>query len=194
MSTNSTITLRRKDRSETSIYCHWDGYIEGVGATLQLAYNTVEKIEKLLALGDLSSLAYYTEPKTSEHNFEKPEQDICVAYHRDRGEEFRQSGGENEYNYTFDEATGVWYVEYDSYSKKTTGMKLLGIEDVSGRKKALLLDEILKIDFTKHWCDDEFATKENIHEVCTAKALEARKPILKAEAEEYDAYYRAYCY
>lgn len=44
MSTNSTISIKRADGTQTSIYCHWDGYIEGVGVTLQLAYNTAEKV------------------------------------------------------------------------------------------------------------------------------------------------------
>ena len=193
MSTNSTITLRRNDGSETSIYCHWDGYISGVGVTLQLAYNTAEKIEKLLELGDLSSLHYYTEPTSNTHDFENPEQDICVAYHRDRGEEFRQSGGENEYNYIFDERECVWYVEQERYTKGTEAMKVLSLDYSCTRTKTLLLDEILKIDFTDHWCDDEFATKENVHEVCKQKAREARQAIIDRERESYDSYYRAYC-
>lgn len=109
MSTNSTIKIQRKDGTETSIYCHWDGYIEGVGVTLQLAYNTAEKVEELLKLGDLSSLRYYTEPKKGTHDFEHPQESVCVAYHRDRGEDFRQSAGMREYNYTFVEDEAVWY-------------------------------------------------------------------------------------
>lgn len=29
MSTRSTIKIKRKDGTETAIYCHFDGYIEG---------------------------------------------------------------------------------------------------------------------------------------------------------------------
>ena len=156
MSTRSTITFKKADGTKTSIYCHYDGYIEGVGVTLQLAYNTADKVKALMSLGDLSSLGYYTEPKTSTHSFNAPENDVCVAYHRDRGEPFRQSHGVNDYNYTFDEKKGVWYVKYN-------------------RRNHLLLDEILKADFSSCWLDDEFATKTNIHAVCTAKAAEAMR-------------------
>ena len=48
MSTNATIKIKRIDGTTTSINCHYDGYIEGVGVILQLAYNTADKIEKLL--------------------------------------------------------------------------------------------------------------------------------------------------
>ncbi|WP_299548704.1 hypothetical protein [uncultured Helicobacter sp.] len=38
------------------IYCHWDGYVEGVGKTLKEHYNTDELANALINLGDISSL------------------------------------------------------------------------------------------------------------------------------------------
>ena len=38
------------------IYCHWDGYPEGVGEALQSGYNTYEQALALILGGDLSSL------------------------------------------------------------------------------------------------------------------------------------------
>ena len=192
MSTRSTIAIERKDGTRTAIYCHWDGYIEGVGVTLQLAYNTAEKVEELLKLGNISSLRYYTEPKTSEHNFEHPEEDVCVAYCRDRGEDFAQSDMKNEFNYTFDEEDACWYVEKETFVRDTDAQELLGINYYLSYPRTLLLDEIMACDF-KDWRDDEFASAGNVKEACIDKALEPRRAIIEEQRANYDAYLHAYC-
>ena len=38
------------------IYCHWDGYLEHNGAILLECYRDSAKVNKLIALGDVSSL------------------------------------------------------------------------------------------------------------------------------------------
>ena len=84
MATRSTIGILNGDNSVTSIYCHWDGYPEGVGATLREHYTATETITNLMALGDLSVLGATigTQKKftTAALNGE------CLAYGRDRGE------------------------------------------------------------------------------------------------------------
>lgn len=194
MSTNCTITLKRKDGTKTSIYCHWDGYVERVGAILQLAYNTVDKIEKLLALGDLSSIGYYTDPNPNkEHSFDgKRQENVCVAYHRDRGEEFRQSGGHCQFNYTFNEQEQCWYVEEEKYKEDTKGIKLLDLNCTWTYSESLLIDAILGSDIENQWNDDEFATAENVKKVCVTKAIAARKEITEKQAEAYSDFYHAY--
>ena len=72
MATRSSIGIRTKDNKFKAVYCHWDGYPEYTGQVLLDNYDTEEKIEKLLELGDLSSIG---------ETIEK-----CVVYHRDRGE------------------------------------------------------------------------------------------------------------
>jgi len=100
MSTNSTITI--KDRSVfRTIYCHWDGYIDGVGFELRDNYRNKEAILELLKLGELSALGA----------------DIskCVAYHRDRGEDLCEADinesydkcRKEEYNYLW--MHGQWW-------------------------------------------------------------------------------------
>ena len=47
------------------VYCHSDGYLSGVGATLLKHFDTYEKVLNLVSLGDLSALcnstrAYYS--------------------------------------------------------------------------------------------------------------------------------------
>lgn len=56
MSTRSLIGIMNKDGSITNVYCHFDGYLEGVGITLLNFYDTEEKIYELLEKGDMSSL------------------------------------------------------------------------------------------------------------------------------------------
>jgi len=72
MSTRSRIAIENQDGTVDSIYCHFDGYLSGVGKTLFNHYDK-EKLEKLIELGDISSLGESTIN--------------TVAYCRDRGED-----------------------------------------------------------------------------------------------------------
>lgn len=117
MSIRSTITLSTKDGYK-SIYCHYDGYLAGVGTMLTKHYNTQEKVEELIALGSLSSLNKRIAPSADEkHTWEKPVNDVTVAYHRDRGESLVISEYETlqelsrdpeDYNYLFENDN--WYL------------------------------------------------------------------------------------
>jgi hypothetical protein len=87
MATRSLIGKLNSDNTVDYIYCHWDGYLEHNGRILHEHYNTLEKVDALLALGDLSSLGNEIGEK---HDFDfhlsKPGEDWCTAYGRDRGE------------------------------------------------------------------------------------------------------------
>ena len=85
MSTRSYIGKLLGDGSITGIYCHFDGYPEGVGATLKEHYMDPVKVDALLALGSISSLGAEVGEK---HEFEDRSRDWVTAYHRDRGEAF----------------------------------------------------------------------------------------------------------
>jgi hypothetical protein len=76
MSTRSRIAIENQDGTVDSIYCHFDGYVDGVGKTLFNHYDQ-EKLEKLLELGDISTLGESTED--------------TVAYCRDRGEDLHST-------------------------------------------------------------------------------------------------------
>ena len=56
MSTRSFIGMVNRDFTITSVYCHWDGYVEFNGKMLLEHYNTPAKVRKLLHKGDFSSL------------------------------------------------------------------------------------------------------------------------------------------
>lgn len=55
MATRSTIALQTPEGIK-AVYCHWDGYPEGVGATLKSFYSTPEQANSLIQKGDLTSL------------------------------------------------------------------------------------------------------------------------------------------
>lgn len=56
MATRSTIGMRTYDGNIKAVYCHWDGYLEGVGKTLLNSYKDVFKVNQLLDKGNISSL------------------------------------------------------------------------------------------------------------------------------------------
>ncbi len=56
MSTRSAIGMRRADGKIEAIYCHFDGYPDGVGRILARSYRDPQCVKALLALRELSSL------------------------------------------------------------------------------------------------------------------------------------------
>jgi hypothetical protein len=66
MSTRSRIAIETESGTVKSIYCHFDGYVSGVGKTLFNHYDR-EKLEKLIELGDISSLGESTENTVAYH-------------------------------------------------------------------------------------------------------------------------------
>jgi|TARA_B110000238_G_scaffold162210_1_gene176444 hypothetical protein len=57
MSTRSTIAVKTDEGKFLAVYCHWDGYPTHNGVILNEKYNTTDKVAKLVAGGDMSSLA-----------------------------------------------------------------------------------------------------------------------------------------
>lgn len=116
MSTRSAI-IRKTSEGYEGIYCHFDGYPEGVGATLKEHYTEESKIAALFALGDLSSLGERVDP-IGPHSFSNREDGTTTAYHRDRGDDFLITKGatieevcnmiDHEYAYVWD--GGKWTV------------------------------------------------------------------------------------
>lgn len=92
MSTRSFICKEQTDGSYYGIYCHWDGYLTNNGALLLDHYSDKNKLDELLALGDIASLHedVYSNPTLS-HSFENSQENVTVAYHRDRGEEIHKA-------------------------------------------------------------------------------------------------------
>jgi hypothetical protein len=88
MSTHSAIVEKTSTGQYRGIYCHWDGYPDGVGATLKEHYTDPNKVSALIDLGDISSLGENVAPSGKfDHSYGNPEEGVTVAYGRDRGEE-----------------------------------------------------------------------------------------------------------
>lgn len=89
MSTRSYICIENEDKSISGIYCHSDGYLTYNGAMLLDHYSDREKVKELISLGGLSTLLPKLHPdKSKPHSFDydNRQDDVCVFYGRDRGE------------------------------------------------------------------------------------------------------------
>lgn len=116
MSTRSRIGLLLEDNSVLSVYHHWDGYPDGLGAKLAKDYDTKEKVAELIDGGDISTCM-------SRRTWQGVETDEeIVLYYSERGDsdvdpiladsdfEFIQQTREcnGEFAYVFDSAKGQW--------------------------------------------------------------------------------------
>ncbi len=158
MSTRSFIHVKRTDGKWARIYCHFDGYWDGVGQTLHDHYNSQELAEALVALGDISSLG---EEIGEKHDFDynmtfydkykgnykaqkdDPEyvrlQKMCNVYGRDRGEDgvdarigetLEEVFAKEEYMYVWQD--GAW----SGMSYTTDLSKLRPLADILAEKAA----------------------------------------------------------
>jgi len=165
--TRSNIGIEAKNGSIKYIYCHWDGYVNGVGATLLKYYKDPKKIKELIALGDISSLGKEIGKK---QDFENPKDDWTLAYGRDRGEKGtkakstknRNSVFQEEYAYIYVEAEKRWiYTEGGDWKDLKTKKSIVGNGpsihvkiELDGKKKA---DGVFTSrDELDVWLDREF--------------------------------------
>jgi hypothetical protein len=87
MATRSRIAIENENGTVSSVYSHWDGYPSHNGYILLTHYKERNKVQKLIDLGSLSSLAQEVEiPEGVTHSFTSPTKGITVFYGRDRGE------------------------------------------------------------------------------------------------------------
>lgn len=63
MSTRCLIGVEYEDKTIRFIYCHSDGYIDGVGKILKENYTDPDTIENILSLGNIASLGRIPENK-----------------------------------------------------------------------------------------------------------------------------------
>ena len=121
MGTRSNIGIVNEDDSITAIYCHWDGFLSYNGKMLLQHYTSTNIVNQLMLLGDLSSLNEKLYPDDSKpHTFQNQQEDVCVAYGRERNEsdvdckifkdigDFERFAGNSdaEYQYLFN--SGKW--------------------------------------------------------------------------------------
>lgn len=123
MATRSTIAIEKTDGTVEQVYCHWDGYLSNNGSLLMKHYTNAARLQELIDLGNLSSLAANISP-TGPHTFDNPQEDVCVFYGRDRGElgiqsrlfdsfdDYNSHGQREGYEYILRNVDGaaVWFV------------------------------------------------------------------------------------
>ena len=94
-----------KENKVTASYCHYDGYVEGVGRTLVKSYNSQYDAEIVAKGGYLSSLSDdYVESKTNSVNSDAPIEYENVQHFMDQAA--NDSGAE--YLYLWDGE--AWFV------------------------------------------------------------------------------------
>ena len=125
MATRSTIALEFADGTVEQVYCHWDGYLDHNGQILLRHYSDPFKLQRLIDLGDVSSLA----PDIGDqHDFDDRAacEGVTTFYGRDRGEtgcearkfkdyaDYRANAQGEEYNYILRNVDGkaTWFVEF----------------------------------------------------------------------------------
>ncbi len=120
--TEATLMIRNEDGTIKASMVRADGYPSGVGKMLLEHYQTRERVEALIDLGELHYLDERLAPNEGEeHSFEKPVEGVTVAFVRDRGEApkgypriykslYDASGlwGNTDYLYIFETRTGTW--------------------------------------------------------------------------------------
>lgn len=91
MSTPCYIACHTEDGYLT-IYCHNDGYPDHMLSMLKTNYNSQQKAQDLVSLGDASCIYERMVPsRDSGHSFDHPERGVCIFYTRDRGEPWTQN-------------------------------------------------------------------------------------------------------
>lgn len=114
MATRSNISVKIGNEYRT-VYCHWDGYLDGVGKTLLNHYNSLELACELIKGGDMSCLGEKCSCPEG-HSYENQIDGYTVYYGRDRGEKgtgykvsTERPNLKEDYLYIFE--NGKWYVE-----------------------------------------------------------------------------------
>lgn len=139
MSTRCYIAKQVAPGKYRTIYCHNDGYPDGVGKMLLDYYSDPEKIDQLLDLGDISVLDKWIDPdpaKPHDFGFSKRndmyvsnrQDGVTLAYKRDRGDTQTDSRmcslkelDSDHVSFVYIFANGVW--KY--FKRLTDGMQTL---------------------------------------------------------------------
>jgi hypothetical protein len=102
MGTRSTIALEFADGTVEQIYCHWDGYLSGVGAELVSDYSDPFALRELIDAGDTSTIG---EPYSNRG-------EDCPARKFKDFEDYKANGQDEEYDYIlrYIDGKGVWLV------------------------------------------------------------------------------------
>lgn len=128
----------KNDGSIESIYCHFDGYLEGVGRKLNDYYSDYESVKDLIKLGNIESLKEKIKP-----DLDSTKNNVTIAYHRDLGDKYNKtkpmiSKNIKEFDdvlfdcwigyiYLYDEKSNKWLWDYYSLGSDAIELKDLKI-------------------------------------------------------------------
>lgn len=128
MGTRSYIGFENKEGVVEASYCHWDGYVEGVGMELVKGYTSYERVKELVGKGgmsfvhtDINEINYYgDQPSEKYRNYQEYSDEMLSS-----------SMFDIEYFYLF--RKGEWYVvrKVEGSRKFESVKKLLGIDTQS---------------------------------------------------------------
>lgn len=95
------------EKDYIGIYCHWDGYVEGVGKSLKKGFNTYDKALNLVLGGDCSAIHGEDIIHYANRNYES-----WNAINPTQGDSVEEVDGQidSEYVYLFDEDKEDWVV------------------------------------------------------------------------------------
>lgn len=123
MSTRSTIAVLNPDGTVSQVYCHFDGYLSGVGVELFENYTDFDSVKELVELGDMSALGsdvYSTIYYGRDRNETGTEPYVFKSY-----EDYKTSKGSwNDYNYYFD-SLQWFYKKWDDGEWKSLAEALM---------------------------------------------------------------------
>ena len=122
MSTRSSIAVQHSDGTVSAIYCHFDGYIEGVGLTLHENFNDDASALNLVMRGNLSTVhggveAYADRGEAWEDNAPK----VYESFEQYK-DNVQDDIGSNGFCYIFRE--GAWHAHGDSVNRSGKTYKL----------------------------------------------------------------------
>ena len=130
MGTRSAIGIKHGDVVR-AVYCHYDGYLEYMGRALTLYYQDSIKVNKLISMGDMSSIGAAI---GSKHAFNDRSNYLdngiaeqCTFYARDRGEEnveFRTFQSEQDIVYEIEAGEENYYLIKDNRCYYSTGDRI----------------------------------------------------------------------
>lgn len=104
MSTHCGIGIKRKSGKVDATYCHFDGYLSGVGAKLRRYFTTPEAVSELVGKGDIRSI----NDDGSVEVFDD-EVGFDTKSFRSLQDFLNDDLGTEEHTYVFDEDTNKWY-------------------------------------------------------------------------------------
>lgn len=117
MATRASVAILNEDGTVTSIYNHSDGYLTYLGVMLRDCYNTLEAVQALIDLGDVSVVGPTLEESVFYHRDRKEPRSRTIGRKFDSVTEWRERAY-FEYMYLFDGRDNTWSVYQEGKRKQ----------------------------------------------------------------------------